>query len=144
MKLTLKQAAEAVGKSKPTILRAIQNHKLSAAQDELTRSWMIDPAELYRVYPPVTNATMRNGEETTLNAPTRNNYEPNSSEMNALRRELEALRQEREREREQLQQHIADLRRRLDQESEERRQLSAILTDQRQPRRSLWARLVGK
>jgi len=43
---------------------------------------------------------------------------------------------------------IEDLRIRLDAESVERRQLTAMLTDQREksaksPRRGLWARLVG-
>ena len=38
---------------------------------------------------------------------------------------------------------IDDLRTRLDQESEERRQLTAMLTDQRTKRKGFWARLVG-
>lgn len=48
-----------------------------------------------------------------------------------LRRELAFMTAEREREREQLQARIDDLSRRLDAEGEERRRLTAILTDQR-------------
>src|SRR4051812_36593434 len=52
---TLAQAAEATGKSRSTILRAIQAGKLSASRDEATQGWLIDPAELHRIYPPVAN-----------------------------------------------------------------------------------------
>ncbi|MBV8575710.1 MAG: hypothetical protein JOZ58_11845 [Acetobacteraceae bacterium] len=47
----MKQAAQATGKSRPTILRAIQSSKISAARHEITGAWQIDPAELHRVYP---------------------------------------------------------------------------------------------
>lgn len=53
MTYSLKQAAQATGKSRPTILRAIQNSKISAVRHEITGAWQIDPAELHRVYPPV-------------------------------------------------------------------------------------------
>jgi excisionase family DNA binding protein len=52
MTYSVKQAAEATGKTKPTILRAIQKGKISAKKDE-HGEWEIDPAELHRVYPPV-------------------------------------------------------------------------------------------
>jgi hypothetical protein len=52
MSFSLKQAAAASGKSKPTILRAIQAGKISAEKDE-QGEWQIDPAELHRVYEPV-------------------------------------------------------------------------------------------
>src|SRR3954453_1958950 len=50
MAYTLGEAAKACGKSKPTILQAIRNNKLSATRDSFNR-WQIDPAELFRVYP---------------------------------------------------------------------------------------------
>src|SRR3954452_15342435 len=53
---TLRQAAKAAGKDRTTILRAILSGKLSAIRDEATGSWMIEPAELHRLYPP-TNGT---------------------------------------------------------------------------------------
>lgn len=156
MPYTLKQAAEATGKSKPTILRAIQSNKVSATRDEVTNGWLIEPAELHRVYPTVTEKVLRNTQMT---------HDVMPNELTALRRELEirderleALQQERQRERQDTQNTIDDLRKRLDREGEERRKLTAILTDQRAqtmitpppeaspaaapteatPRRSLW------
>ena len=122
MLLSVKQAAEATGKSKPTILRAIQSHRISATKDELSGAWMIDPAELHRVYPPASVQQVRT-EPMTQDA--------SADEAASLRRELALLTAEREREREQLQARIDDLSRRLDAEGEERRRLTAILTDQR-------------
>src|SRR5437773_380441 len=52
MTYSLKQAADATGRAKPTILRAIQTGKISAKKTEIGE-WEIDPAELHRVYPPV-------------------------------------------------------------------------------------------
>jgi excisionase family DNA binding protein len=122
MNLSVKQAAEATGKSKPTILRAIQAHRISATKDELTGAWMIDPAELHRVYPPASVQPVRT-EPMTQDA--------SVDEAALLRRELALLTAERGREREQLQARIDDLSRRLDAEAAERRRLTAILTDQR-------------
>ncbi len=53
MAYSLKQAAEATGKTRPTILRAIQKGKISAVRHEVTGAWQIDPAELHRIYPPI-------------------------------------------------------------------------------------------
>jgi excisionase family DNA binding protein len=122
MLLSVKQAAEATGKSKPTILRAIQGHRISATKDELTGAWMIDPAELHRVYPPASAQQVRT-EPMTQDA--------SADEAISFRRELALLTAERERECVQLQARIDDLSRRLDAEGEERRRLTAILTDQR-------------
>ncbi len=49
---TLGTAAKAAGKSKSTILRAIQNGVISATKGP-QGNYQIDPAELHRVYPPV-------------------------------------------------------------------------------------------
>jgi hypothetical protein len=62
MPYSLKQAATATGKSKPTILRAIQGGKISAEKDQ-QGEWQIEPAELHRVYPPVSE---RNGSDETI------------------------------------------------------------------------------
>ena len=53
MTYSLKQAAQVTGKTRPTILRAIQKSKISATRHDVTGAWQIDPAELHRVYPPV-------------------------------------------------------------------------------------------
>lgn len=51
---TLKQAVEQSKKAKTTILDAIKSGKLSAVKDFHGR-YQIDPAELFRVYPPTTD-----------------------------------------------------------------------------------------
>lgn len=56
MKYTAGQAAKAVGVSKATITRALQNGKISGLKDD-NGAWSIDPAELHRVFPPVAHAT---------------------------------------------------------------------------------------
>ena len=56
---SLKQAAEAVGRSKPTVLRAIQSGRLSARRDERGR-WRIERAALFRVF----HKTIRTGTQT--------------------------------------------------------------------------------
>jgi hypothetical protein len=111
MGYTLGAAAKAVGRTKPTILRAIQSGRLSAAKDEATGAWSIEPAELHRLYAPVSGETVR---ET-----------PQGND--ALHLEVTLLRS-------QLADKdgvIDDLRRRLDDESAERRRLTLLLTDQR-------------
>lgn len=127
MSYTLGEAAKATGKSKATIHRAIQSHKLSATKDEATGEWRIDPAELHRVFPPVSAEQVQNGElRRSEKAP----------ETAMLQAQLAQERQERERERLDKDSVIDDLRRRLDASEEERRkvqtQLTALLTDQRQ------------
>jgi excisionase family DNA binding protein len=51
--LSLREAAEQTGVSKSTIFRAIRAGKLSAARTP-DGNFEIDPAELFRVYPPKT------------------------------------------------------------------------------------------
>lgn len=133
--MTLKQAAEETGRSKPTILRAIQSGKITAKKDE-HGEWQIEPAELFRVYERVADNDASIGTDATSGTT------QGSTEVKVLRREievrdetLEALRAERERERRQLEGTIEDLRHRLGVAEEERRakdaQLTALLTDQR-------------
>lgn len=55
MKLTLRQAAAEVGRSKSTLLRSIQSGRLSAKRQD-DGGYLIDPAELFRVYEPRTDA----------------------------------------------------------------------------------------
>ena len=51
MTYSLQEAADAAGVNKSTILRAIQAGKVSATRNEHDQ-WLIEPAELHRVYPP--------------------------------------------------------------------------------------------
>ena len=110
MTYTLKQAAEAIGKSKPTVLRAIQAGRISATRSTANGGWLIEPAELHRIYETVREAsdeTPRNGGAET-------------AETRELRARLDDAHET-----------IRDLRARLDTEAEERRRLTALLTDQR-------------
>lgn len=108
MSYSLKQAAAATGKTKTTILRAIQTSKISATKDALG-AWQIDPAELHRVYKPVGDADVH---QTQRQAPDL----------------YERLLVEKDRQ-------IASLSEQLAEANEERRttlrQLTALLTDQR-------------
>ena len=87
--------------------------------------YRIAASELFRAFPPCSlNSSVNGSTEQTLtpelNSPNR-----------GLEREIEILREERDRERRQFEDTIDDLRRRLDAEGEERRKLTAMLTDQR-------------
>lgn len=127
MKLTLNTAAKEAGVSKSTLSEALRNGRLSAEKDDRGR-YQIDPAELFRVFP-------KTGLDEQLEPKPNGNANRENrgleQEVEALHRQIESLTLEREREREQLSDQIADLRRRLDQESQERRSLTAMITDQR-------------
>jgi hypothetical protein len=56
MTYTLGMAARATGLSKSTIHRAIKAGRVSAGRNDIGR-YVIDPAELHRVFPPVQDAT---------------------------------------------------------------------------------------
>lgn len=118
MAYTLGEAAKATGISKASISRAINSGRISAIKKD-DGSFSIEPVELHRVYPPKSAApvtgtpseTPRNG-----NADTRN-----GSDSNVLQARLDAaLEQLRDRDG-----TIDDLRRRLDQSDEERREAQA-------------------
>lgn len=53
MKLSASEAAKRTGKSVPTITRAIKSGRISAERAD-SGSYLIDPAELFRVFPPLT------------------------------------------------------------------------------------------
>lgn len=52
MKYTAGQAAKATGVATATITRALKSGRISGQKDD-NGAWMIDPAELHRVFPPV-------------------------------------------------------------------------------------------
>lgn len=130
MALTAKEAAEQVGLSKAAILKAIKTGKISAQKD-YNGEWRIEPSELFRRYTPVT----REGTQPVdiPSAPVR----ADSSTETALLREMLVAKDD----------VIADLRRRLDAEADERRRLTALLTvkdEQPRPVGGFWARLFGR
>jgi hypothetical protein len=114
MSYTLGEAARAVGKSKMTISRAIAAGRISAARNP-DGTYSIEPAELHRVFSPV---TPESGPGSTALM---------SRETDAVTATLRELR-ERLADKDAV---IDDLRRRLDQADEERRRLTLMLTDER-------------
>jgi hypothetical protein len=145
MAYSLGQAAKAAGISKTSLHRAIQKGRVSAAKND-NGSYEIEPSELHRIYPPVTDedrsANPDLGQSGTLET---------AIETGVLRREVQLLR-ERLDDKEAV---ITDLKERLDQSEQERRdkdrQFTALLTDQRErveqpaPQATgLFARLFGK
>ena len=116
--LTLGQAAKSAGKTKPTILNAIKKGRISAKKND-AREWQIDPAELHRVYPPVSSNSSK--EDETLRCETPSNANDNkvlADKLKVAEERISALEADKE-----------DLRQDRD---EWRRQATALLTDQRE------------
>lgn len=109
MMLTLSQAAEAVGISRSGLLKAIKRGHVSAVRDDVRGQWIIDSAELFRAYP-------RQSAPETEPSPTEAVL---AERVQVLERLVASLEDDRR-----------DLRRRLDDESAERRRLTALLTHQ--------------
>lgn len=59
MKYTAGQAAKATGVATATITRALKSGKISGKKDE-NGSWMIDPSELHRIFPPISQKDPEN------------------------------------------------------------------------------------
>jgi len=140
---TLNQAAKACNKSKSAVLKAIKTGRLSAIKDDLGQ-WCIDASELYRCYPPNPVTTDQVNTDKLPGV----QYQGNTVSMSEM---LELLTQERERERAQLLARIESLENRLNEESAERRKLTALITHQpetpkaEQPTRSrLFEKLFGR
>jgi hypothetical protein len=127
MGYSLAEAATASGKSKMTIQRAIKSGKLSASRRD-DESYDIDPSELHRVFPPVSVLEAKNDSKVRDDIP--NDIMVLRLELKVRDEKIALIEAERERERDQLTGQIDDLRHRLDSEGEERRKLTALLTDQ--------------
>ncbi len=130
MGYTLGAAAKATGLSKPTIRQAIKSGKITAGKN-IHGHYDINPAELHRVYPPISK------EEKPPEA-----ANSNSSEAALLREQIDLLKEERERERRQYEERLREVTTRLDSETEERRQVSAMLEDLRQKQQRGWFKRV--
>lgn len=148
VKLSLNKAAKEAGIAKSTLLDALNNGRMSADKNEKGH-WEIDPSELFRVFP---KASSYNPEK-PIKTPLENHQKTvqNSAleiEVKMLREQIELMDAERERERSQLTDQIEALKEQAERQSADHRQALAVLTDQRekvaqQPKRGLWARLVG-
>ena len=142
--LTLGQAAEMCGWSKGAISKAIKSGKMSV-YEKTKAGFKLDPAEVLRVFPKKT-ATSENEQLKTPGKHTKNNAV--SGEVDTLRQQIATTELERTREREQLTDRIESLQQMLADEKSERRQLTALLSDQREKdaapqRRGFWARFRG-
>jgi hypothetical protein len=109
---SLTAAAKEVGKSKPTISKAIKTGRLSAKK--VGNGYEIDGAELFRVYPKLIQSEPEK-------------VAPDSNAVDLLELETKMLREQLERE----QETVADLRSRLD-------RAELVLTDQRPAPRWFW------
>ncbi len=120
MTMSLNEAAKSCQKAKGTVLKAIKEGRLSAPKDAQGR-YEIDPSELHRVFP----LTALDQSEKPALTPTPDHE--SRFEIERLKAELKAANILSET----MAETVADLRERLDREGEERRQLTAMLTDQR-------------
>src|SRR3954454_13613877 len=124
MQYTVAEAANAIGKSKATVLRAITKGRISATRDE-AGMFHIDPAELHREFPARTSASLDATHAASDDA-SRSNLEARLSAAEARIAAMQEAAQLRD-------DTISDLRRRLDDEAAERRRLTALLTDRTVP-----------
>jgi hypothetical protein len=125
---SLAEAGDAVGRTRSAILKAIRRGAISATRDEVSGNWLIEPAELHRVFPAVlpsvSKRTSGNGQETRETTEDTGELRGELRELRARLDAAEAAIRFRD-------ETLADMRRRLDAEAEERRRLTAILADQR-------------
>lgn len=153
--LSLSQAAKASGRSKSTIGRAIKDGRLSAIRNA-DDTFSIEPSELFRVFSRGGPGTDGDGTREPLRTPSNGTVGTGgeADEIKALRDELSKAQQRAaaaEAKAEERADALADLRNRLNQEGEERRRLTAILTDQKappvpeavKPSRSFWQRIFN-
>lgn len=122
MSLSASQAAKKVGKSVPTITRAIKKGKLSAEPRD-GGGWIIEASELFRVWPAVSYES--DVTQAMLGI-------ENPSETSALEREVELLR-------EMLEETRAD----RDSWKDQAQKITALIEDQSAQKKGFWAWLRG-
>ena len=122
MELSASQAAKKVGKSVPTITRAIKKGKLTAKPRD-GGGWIIDASELFRVWPAVSN-------DTDAILPMLRHETP--IETSALEREVELLRE-----------MLDDTKADRDSWKEQAQKITALIEDQSDRKKGFWARLTG-
>ena len=69
--LTLSRAAKECGRSKSALLDAIRAGRLSASRNDL-QQWQIDPADLFRVYPPDRSENKKSEHDQPITDPEQN------------------------------------------------------------------------
>jgi hypothetical protein len=132
--LTLAEAAKETGLTKPAIFKAIKSGKISASKDERGQ-WMIDPAELFRVYDPVSK---------------KKTVEPQTENLSLLLKlkELESKLEVTDKRLLDRDREIDDLRAQRDHWRTQAEQITRLLTDGREhenkKKSGVWAWLLGK
>lgn len=121
MELSASQAAKKVGKSVPTITRAIKSGKLSAKPRD-GGGWIIDASELFRVWPAVSN------DSNVIHSMLRNET---PIETSALEREVELLRE-----------MVEDTKADRDSWKEQAQKVTALIENQSTRKKGFWTRLT--
>lgn len=138
--VSMTKGAELAGVSKGTVSKAIKSGRLSYTE-KTENGYLIDIAELFRVFPPKKQETV---EASRLDTPFGN--EGNLTSSTGLQREIQLLR-------EQLKDRdgvVTDLRHRLDKSEEERREAQArvigLLTgpEPAESKRNFFSRLFAR
>lgn len=132
---TLGEAVKVAGVSKQRILADLKSGKLSGTQDEQGR-WQIEPAEFNRAY-----AHLMNSNETHVDGDEAAGNEPQHSAPSAYLLSLQAEKKGLEKHLELVTEERDDLRRRLEEETGERRKLMDFLVDK--PRKPSWLQRIG-
>ena len=135
--LSLTKAAEEVGISRSALFKAIKTGRVSSSKND-KGEFLIDPSELFRVYQPVNKVDVNLYQLSQQQDIAKETAE--TVEISMLKQLLKQVEGERD-----------DLRRRLDHEALERRQLNMLLTHQPEKEQSkgptkslLYDKLFGK
>ena len=146
MQLSMGRAAKVAGVSKSTLSRAIKSGKLSASRSE-GGGWLIDPAELARVYEGCNPATLDNGvaegamahRATPEAQPPQPGFQEGEAvlreQVAALQAQLDLMRERLDESREQMRERVDELREQRDGWQEQARTAQRMLADARAPRR---------
>jgi len=128
--LTLGQAAKEVGISKPSLSAAIKKGRLSAHKNE-SGAYEIDPAELFRVYPPKSKTNPSDKQEalTATNPGKPNSKNTEQQVLDLLLSERDKLIAEKERTIQRLEQEKAEIREDLEQQREQAKRITLLLED---------------
>jgi chromosome segregation ATPase len=137
---TLAEAAKETGLTKPAILKAIQKGRVSATKDDKGQ-WLIDPAELFRVYSPTVKKEMVETQTGTFELLLK------LREMEAKLEVTEKRLLDKEAEIENFRAQVSDLRTERERWRVQAEQITRLLTDQREQEQAkkprFWAWLSG-
>lgn len=152
MSFSISRAAKETGLSKSTISRAVKSGRISAQKQD-DGSFLIDPAELFRVYPRAVAQLPFDARHDALRNPDEQPATTASNDLEILKVRLEMTEAMLTRE----QETVADLRKRLDAATDRVLSLTKVaqphddaandaLRNQPQPapKRGLWARITGR